>query len=149
MAPAETSGQVRRKRKSQPCDDHHRFENGARFEGLLRSAEVTSGWLTIRELSGCGSNRNGQYGPFFRGYNRGNLCLSLQAHILAHMKSRRLSARAAWAKCIAHDVAITVLPEALRRDSERLSGFQREARLLAAPNHSQVRFNPSSNPMRG
>jgi hypothetical protein len=32
MAPAETLGQVKRKRKSQLCDDHHRFENGAGFE---------------------------------------------------------------------------------------------------------------------
>jgi hypothetical protein len=31
VAPAETSAQVNRKRKSQLCDDHHRFENGARF----------------------------------------------------------------------------------------------------------------------
>jgi hypothetical protein len=35
VVPAETSGQVKRKRKSQLCDDHHRFENGARFEGLV------------------------------------------------------------------------------------------------------------------
>lgn len=35
-----------------------------------------------------------------RGYNRANLCLSLQAHILAPTKSRRLSAQAGWAKCI-------------------------------------------------
>ena len=33
VVPAETLGQVKRKRKSQLCDDHHRFENGARFEG--------------------------------------------------------------------------------------------------------------------
>ena len=51
MAPAETSGQVKRNRKSQLCDDHHRFENGARFEGLLRSAAVTSGWPTIHPVS--------------------------------------------------------------------------------------------------
>jgi len=43
VVPAETLGQVKRKRKSQLCDDHHRFENGARFEGLLRFAAVTSG----------------------------------------------------------------------------------------------------------
>ncbi len=30
------NGQVKRKRKSQLCNDHHRFENGARFEWLLR-----------------------------------------------------------------------------------------------------------------
>lgn len=48
MLPAETSGQVKRKRKSQLCDDDHRFENGARFEGLLRFAAVTSGWPTTR-----------------------------------------------------------------------------------------------------
>jgi hypothetical protein len=29
VVPAETLGQVKRKRKSQLCDDHHRFENGA------------------------------------------------------------------------------------------------------------------------
>jgi hypothetical protein len=33
VVPAETLGQVKRKRKSQLCDGHHRFENGARFEG--------------------------------------------------------------------------------------------------------------------
>ena len=44
VVPAETSGQVKRKRKSQLCDDHHRFENGARFEGLLPFAAVTSEW---------------------------------------------------------------------------------------------------------
>ena len=43
VAPAETSGQVKRTRKSQLCDDHHRFENGGRFEGLPRFAAVTSG----------------------------------------------------------------------------------------------------------
>jgi hypothetical protein len=48
---AETSGQVKRKRKSQLCDDHHRFENGARFEGLLRFAAVTSGWPTTRKVA--------------------------------------------------------------------------------------------------
>lgn len=47
MAPAETSGQVKRKRNSQLCDDHRRFENGARFEGLVDFATVTSGWLTV------------------------------------------------------------------------------------------------------
>ena len=47
VVPAETLGQVKRKRKSQLCDDHHRFENGARFEGVLRFAAVTSGWSTI------------------------------------------------------------------------------------------------------
>jgi hypothetical protein len=36
VVPAETSGQVKRKRKSQLCDDHHGFENGARFKWLLR-----------------------------------------------------------------------------------------------------------------
>ena len=51
VLPAETSGQVKRKRKSQPCDDHHRFENGARFEWLLPFAAVTSEWPTIRELT--------------------------------------------------------------------------------------------------
>jgi hypothetical protein len=48
VLPAETSGQVKRKRKSQLCDDHHRFENGARFEGLLPFAAVTSEWPTIQ-----------------------------------------------------------------------------------------------------
>ena len=46
VVPAETSGQVKWKRKSQLCNDHHRFENGARFEGRLRFAAVTSGWPT-------------------------------------------------------------------------------------------------------
>jgi hypothetical protein len=52
VAPAETSAQVKWKRKSQLCDDHHRFENGARFEGLLRFAAVTCGWPTIRDFIG-------------------------------------------------------------------------------------------------
>jgi hypothetical protein len=43
VVPAETLGQVKRKRNGQVCDDHHRFENGARFEALLRFATVTSG----------------------------------------------------------------------------------------------------------
>jgi hypothetical protein len=47
VLPAETSGQVKRKRKSQLCDDHHRFESGARFEGLLPFAAVTSEWPFI------------------------------------------------------------------------------------------------------
>ena len=51
VLPAETSGQVKRKRKSQLCDDHHRFENGARFEGLLRFAAVTSGWRSCRRYT--------------------------------------------------------------------------------------------------
>jgi hypothetical protein len=41
---AELCEQVKRNRKNQPCHDHHRFENGARFEWLLRFAAVTSGW---------------------------------------------------------------------------------------------------------
>ena len=49
VVPAETLGQVKRKRKSQLCDDHHRFENGARFEGLLPFAAVTSEWPTTRQ----------------------------------------------------------------------------------------------------
>jgi serine/threonine protein kinase/Tol biopolymer transport system component len=36
------------------------------------------------------------------------------------------------------DVAIKVLPAAFVRDPERLSRFQREARLLAAPNHPNI-----------
>src|SRR5579859_2918440 len=32
---AKASGHVKRNRKSQQCHDHHRFENGARFEWLL------------------------------------------------------------------------------------------------------------------
>ena len=50
VLPAETSGQVKRKRKSQLCDDHHRFESGGRFDGLLPFAAVTSGLPTTREL---------------------------------------------------------------------------------------------------
>jgi len=38
---------MKQKRKSQLCDDHHRFENGTRFEGLLHFEAVTSGWPTI------------------------------------------------------------------------------------------------------
>jgi len=49
VLPAETSGQVKQKRKSQLCDDHHRFENGARFKWLLRFAAVTTGWPTRPE----------------------------------------------------------------------------------------------------
>jgi hypothetical protein len=56
VAAAETSGQVKRRRKSQLCDDHHRFENGARFEGLLRFAAVTSGWPTTRPNRGATMN---------------------------------------------------------------------------------------------
>ena len=46
VIPADTLGQVKRKRKSQLCDDHRRFENGARFQGLLPFAAVTSEWPT-------------------------------------------------------------------------------------------------------
>ena len=43
VVPAETLGQVKRKRKSQLCDDHHRFENGARFEGSCVCAKTSEG----------------------------------------------------------------------------------------------------------
>jgi serine/threonine protein kinase len=36
---------------------------------------------------------------------------------------------------LARDVAIKVLPEAVAHDAERLSRFQREAKMLAAANH--------------
>jgi hypothetical protein len=61
VLPAETSGQVKRKRKSQLCDDHHRFENGARFEGLLPFAAVTSEWPTTRELAPERKGHGGQF----------------------------------------------------------------------------------------
>jgi hypothetical protein len=51
VIPADTLGQVKRKRKSQLCDDHRRFENGARFQGLLPFAAVTSEWPTSRQLT--------------------------------------------------------------------------------------------------
>ena len=39
---------------------------------------------------------------------------------------------------LGRDVALKVLPEAFARDAERLSRFQREAKLLAAMNHSNI-----------
>lgn len=39
---------------------------------------------------------------------------------------------------LGRDVAIKVLPEALSHDAERLSRFEREARLLASLNHPHV-----------
>src|SRR5271169_2921837 len=42
---------MKQKRKSQLCDDHHRFENGTRFEGLLHFEAVTSGLPTIWKSS--------------------------------------------------------------------------------------------------
>ena len=39
---------------------------------------------------------------------------------------------------LGRDVAIKILPEALSRDRERLDRFEREAKLLAALNHTNV-----------
>ena len=39
---------------------------------------------------------------------------------------------------LGRDVAIKVLPEAYARDEERLSGFQREARVVASLNHPNI-----------
>ena len=39
---------------------------------------------------------------------------------------------------LGRDVAIKVLPEELSRDKERLDWFEREAKLLAQLNHSNV-----------
>lgn len=39
---------------------------------------------------------------------------------------------------LGREVAIKVLPQALERDTERLSRFQREARMLAALNHPNI-----------
>ena len=39
---------------------------------------------------------------------------------------------------LGRDVAIKVLPETLARDTERLSRFQREAKMLASLNHPNI-----------
>src|ERR1700730_14684857 len=39
---------------------------------------------------------------------------------------------------LARDVAIKVLPEAFAHDAERLSRFQREAKMLASLNHPNI-----------
>ena len=39
---------------------------------------------------------------------------------------------------LAREVAIKVLPEAFAHDAERLSRFQREAKILAALNHPNI-----------
>src|SRR5262252_4809200 len=39
---------------------------------------------------------------------------------------------------LGRDVAIKVLPEAFARDQERMARFEREAKLLAALNHSNI-----------
>ena len=61
------------------------------------------------------------------------------------LKSCRRSARAAWARCIApvdtrldRQVAVKILLESLARDPDRLSRFEREAKLLAALNHPHI-----------
>jgi hypothetical protein len=60
------------------------------------------------------------------------------------MRSSRSSARAGWARCIAHDtklkrdVALKVLPDAFARDPGRMARFQREAEVLASLNHPNI-----------
>ena len=39
---------------------------------------------------------------------------------------------------LGRDVAVKVLPEAFARDAERLSRFQREAKVLASLNHPNI-----------
>ena len=48
-------------------------DRGARIRLATSSPETTDAVQTIREVSGCASNRNGQYGPIFRVYNRRQL----------------------------------------------------------------------------
>jgi serine/threonine protein kinase len=64
---------------------------------------------------------------------------------LDHFEILGLLGRAAWVRSTARgdttldrEVALKVLPDDLARDPERLARFQREARLLAALNHSNI-----------
>jgi serine/threonine-protein kinase len=40
------------------------------------------------------------------------------------------------------EVAIKILPEEFSRDPDRVSRFQREAEVLASPNHPNIRCHP-------
>ena len=45
------------------------------------------------------------------------------------------------------NVAVKVLPETFAKDSERIARFEREAKLLASLNHSNIADIPDGNPV--